>query len=86
MFNISQFLKRATGKQGRELYFRKSIQDLLKERFDLEVPFEMISLKSGTIYIKNIPQSARTSIFIKKTAILQEINRIQDIYVILDVR
>lgn len=85
-FNIGDFLKRATNKQAQELYFRQSVKDVLKNKFDTDINFDAISLKGGVIYLKNISQAARMAIFIKKQQVLLELNNNQNIYKIIDIR
>jgi len=86
MFNIRDFLKKASGRQTKELFFRQTVQEVIKANLGVELPIEAISLRSSTIYLKNISQAARSVIFIKKTQILDQLNKKQDFYKINDLR
>ena len=86
MFNIRDFLKKATNKQTKNLFFRKVVEETLKRHVNIEVPPESISIKSSIIGIKNISQGARSAIFIKKQAILEDLNKVQDIFKVKDIR
>ncbi len=86
MFNIRDYLRRATGVQARELYFRRAVQEALKKLAGIDLPFESISSKSGTVELKGISQEARSAIFIKKAALIAEINKEQDVRPIKDIR
>ena len=86
MKRISEFLARFRNIQARESLIRLAIQQALKSRLVLEVPLESISCKGATITLKGVDQTARSAIFIKKEAILKEINGLQSIRIIKDIR
>jgi len=75
MFNIDQFLKRFRKIGGDSTQMRAIISSTLKNLTKIDVPIESIEVKSSKIYIKNISQTARSEIYIKKVALLEEINR-----------
>jgi hypothetical protein len=52
----------------------------------VEIPLESITFKSTTIELKNVPQSLRSVIFIKKNAILKAVNEAQAIRQVTDIR
>ncbi|MFA6404622.1 MAG: hypothetical protein WCW03_01320 [Candidatus Paceibacterota bacterium] len=75
MFNISNFLKRIQSTRTKELYTRSQIIDVLKKLLPIDLAEEGIIIKNNTIKIKNISQGAKTTIFMKKQQILDEINK-----------
>ena len=75
MFNISQFLERLKKISGSSINIRIEISKVISKQLGLEIPIESIEIKLPKIYIKNISQAARSEIFIKKEAILKEINK-----------
>ena len=52
---------------------RTTIKEMIKKHVGIDVPIENIAPKNGIVTLKNISQSARTAIFIKKEKILEEL-------------
>ena len=52
----------------------------------IEVPVESIAIKAGTVSLKGINQADKSTIFIKKQALLKDINASQTIRKIDDIR
>jgi len=86
MFNIKDFFAKIEGAQAREMAVRESVREAIKKHSGLEVPLETISFNSGTAVLKNIGQTARSVIFIKKVAILDDVNAAQSLRKVTDLR
>jgi len=86
MKSISEFFGRFRNIQVRESLVRLAVQQALKSRLVLEVPLESISCKGATVTLKGIDQAARSALFIKKESILKEINGLQTVRIIRDIR
>jgi hypothetical protein len=79
MKNISEFFKRIGGVQAKELALRGSIQAVIKELVDIEIPVGSITVKSGVITLKGISHGARSNIYINKQKILNQLKDFSDI-------
>ena len=86
MLNIGQFFKKIQNKYTQELFIRTLIKEHIQKHIGIVIPVEDISFKSGDIILKNISQTARSQIFIKKQALLQRINEVQQAKKIGDIR
>ena len=86
MLSISQFFKRIQNKHSKELFVRSVIQAAIKKYAGVEVLLEDITFGSSGVVLKNVSGAARSQVFIKKQAIIAEINAGQDIRHIGDVR
>jgi hypothetical protein len=86
MKNISEFFKRIGGIQAKQIALRASIQAAVKESIGLEIPLGDISVRSGSVTLKGLSQSARSVLFIHKLKILTTINDLQSIEKITDIR
>ena len=86
MLKISEFFKRIQGKQAKEFLMRSSVQSVVRKYTGVDIPLESISLNSDVVTLKDISQSARSAIFIKKQAILAEINSAQTIRTITGIK
>lgn len=75
MFNIEQFLGKIRARQTSGEAVRIAVIEALKEYVGLEVIGKDVEIKPPQIFLKNIPQTARTEIFIKKKSILENINK-----------
>ena len=73
MFNINQLLERMRVIRNSDIGLRVAVQTALKKISSFDVPVEAIQIKSGKVFLKNIPTAARSDIFIKKSRILEEI-------------
>ena len=74
------------GIQARESLVLIAAQQALKKQFAIEVPLGSISRKGSLITLKGIDQATRSALFIKKEAILKEINGLQSVRTIRDIR
>lgn len=86
MFNIRDFLKKASNKQAKEIIFRQAVRDSVKKIANIDVLLDNVHVKSSVVFLKDISQAARSVIFVKKQAILEELNKSQDAYKISDIR
>lgn len=85
-FNISQLLNKIRSIQAKGALQRKIVHDSILKNIRLDIPIENISIKSTIITLKNISQSAKSEIYIKKQVILEDINKDQKIVVARDIR
>jgi len=86
MFGIGDFFKRIQGGFAKELFLRKAIADAVKKCANIDVAVEDMSVKDGIVNLNKISQAARSVIFIKKQAILAEINGQQAGVLVKDIR
>jgi len=76
MKGISEFFKRIGSVQAKEMALRGSIQAVVKELTDIDVPIGDIIFKSGIVTLKKIPHGARSVIFIKKQKVIEKLNSV----------
>ena len=74
MFNIKGLLVKINSLRAKGVIERESIRGIIKKHIGLDIYVNDIELKSGVIRFKNISQSAKSAIFIKKQNILADIN------------
>ena len=86
MIGIGDFFKRIKGLHAREVLVRTIIQDAIKKHTGVDIPLDSISFSAGSIVLKSASNSLRSAIFIKKTAILADVNAGQDLKKIVDIR
>jgi hypothetical protein len=86
MFNIAGFFKRIQNTHTKELFIRSIIGAAIKKYTSNEVPIESITFNSSTVILKNVSQSLKSAIFVKKQSILKEINSEQTIRIVSDIR
>lgn len=86
MLNISEFFKRVQGKHAKEIVIRSVIRDAVKNHARFDIPIESISFNSNIAVLEGITAMARSQLYIKKQAILSEINSQQQIRLISDIR
>jgi hypothetical protein len=86
MFSIAQFFARIQNVRSKEVFVRSAIQNTINEVLKVNIPLEAITFKSTTVELKNIPQTLRSVIFIKKGALLKAINEAQAIRQVTDIR
>lgn len=86
MFGISHLFERIKNTYGREVVVRGAIQAGVKKFTSTEIPLDSISFSSTTVILTGVSHIIRSVIFVKKKAILQEINRSQTIRVVTDIR
>ena len=86
MFGIGKFFERIQNSYTKEIFVRSTIIDALKKIVNIDVSIKDISIKGDTLSISGISQSARSVIYIKKESIMKEINGIQKIKQINNIR
>ncbi len=74
MFGISGFFKNIQNAFTKEVLLRMSIKEAIKKHVGVEIKIEDIACKNGIITIKQANSSLLSTIFIKKTKILAELN------------
>jgi len=72
MFNISSFLKRATGLLDSGELKKKEIQCIIKKYTNYECPRELIDIQKDTLVLKINP-AYKMALFMKKNQILEEL-------------
>ena len=75
MKGISEFFKRIGGIQAKEIALRGSIQAVVKELINTDVPMGDITFKSGVVTLKNLSHGARSVVFIQKQKIIEKLNK-----------
>jgi len=86
MLSIGKFFERIQNVRMKGYILRKVVQESMKNHVGLEVPMEAISIHSSAVILKNVSQSLRSAIFIKKGSVLKEINEKQTVREITDIR
>lgn len=86
MFNINQFLNKIRAHRSTDEHVRFAVCKALLSQVKMTVPPEAVEIKPPRIFIKNISQVARSEIFIKKEALLAEINVSHKGRVLTDIR
>lgn len=86
MFSIGDFFKRIQSVQSKEIYIRSVVQDVIKKHVGVEIPINDISFKSDVVNLKNISSAAKSALFIKRNAVIKEINEVQQVREVKDVR
>ena len=85
-FNISQLLNKIRSVQAKGALERSIVHDSLLKNIGIDIPIPNISIKSMIVTLKNISQSAKSAIYIKKQAILEDINKGQESIIARDIR
>jgi methylphosphotriester-DNA--protein-cysteine methyltransferase len=86
MLNISEFFKRIGGVQAKEVAKRDAIRVAIKQFIDIDVPITSISFKSTVANLKDVSQTAKSVIYMKKKAILDRANTIYGSIIASDIR
>ena len=86
MFNIGGLFEKIKKLHAREVGVRVIVVETVLKFTGITVPINDIEIGNSTLHIKNLNQSAKSIMFIKKQPILEEINNIQKIFVIRDIK
>jgi hypothetical protein len=86
MFNISHFLEKIRGIQAKSAFERIIVHNVILKNIGIDIPIENVSIKSTVITLKNISQSAKSAIYIKKLLLLEDINKNQNNIIAKDIR
>jgi hypothetical protein len=73
MKSIGDLFARIKNVQAKEVFLRTAVQQALKKAANIDCTINDISFKGGSVQVKNISQTAKAQMFMKKTAILKEI-------------
>lgn len=83
MLNIGQFFKRIQNKHTQELYLQEIIKGAIQKYTGMSVEFERVG---SEIKIKKASAALKSHLFIKKEAILTEINSQQQTIIMTELR
>ena len=86
MFNIAEFFKRVQGNHAKEFFLREVVRTAVKKNTSVDIAITEMAFSSSVITFKNISSSLRSALFIKKQAILADVNASQSIRIITDIR
>jgi hypothetical protein len=86
MIGIADFFKKIKGSFAKEVFVRNAIKEAVKKYAGADVNIEDVSFQGSTAILKNINQSARSTVFIKKHSIIKEINSAQNVRIVSDIR
>jgi hypothetical protein len=86
MFGIGHLFKKIQSSYAKELFLRMAVADSLRNLVGIEVGVENIKFKDSLVTLTNINQADRSTIYIKKEALLKEINKLQTVKKVLDIR
>lgn len=74
MFGIGKFFNNIQNSFGREVVLRTVIKEAVKKIASIDIDITDIECKTPVIKLKKLDSAALSIIFIKKAAILKEIN------------
>lgn len=86
MRSIAEFFKNIKSRQARSAHLRTVVQEAVERHARVTLPLEAISLLAGTAVLKGVDQTAKSVIFIKKPAILEEIKAKSNGGAVVDIR
>lgn len=86
MFGIGDYFSKIKNSFTQELFIRKAICDAIKEVTGADIPIEGVKFKSGTVNVSGVSSELKSTIFIKKRAILEKIGQKQNIRTVNDIR
>ncbi len=86
MIGIGEFFKKIRDVRAKEVMARSAVRDAIKKHTAAEVPVEHISFRAGAAILGGLSQAARSAIFVKKPAILEEIARLPGARAVTDIR
>lgn len=86
MRSIGEFFSRIQNRHSQELYIRSAIVESIKKVTTVSVPMDKISFKGASIVLQGVTHTEKSHIFLKKTAILKDIESKNIGRVIRDIR
>lgn len=86
MLNIGQFFKKIQDKYNQEILLRSTIKEAIRSQSGVDVPLESVNYKNGLVTLAGLTQTARSQVFIKKQAIIEQINSRQNTKTVTDIR
>jgi hypothetical protein len=73
MKSIGDLFARIKNLQANEVFVRTAVQQALKKAANIDCALGDISFKGFSVQIKNVSQTAKAQLFLKKSAVLKEI-------------
>jgi hypothetical protein len=86
MLNIGEFLNRIKSARAKQFLVRDVVRDSIQKISGVIIPAEAVLIRSSTAELKNVNQADRSTIFIKKQRIIEDINSNQTLKKIDDIR
>jgi hypothetical protein len=86
MLDIKKFFEKIQNTRAKEIFLRQAVKESIEKHTPVKISLESISFSSTTVVLKNLNQSARSTIFIKREAILKEIGERQLGRAVTDIR
>lgn len=85
MLSIGDLFGKIKNLQAREISFRTSVCASVKKHTGIQLEIESVVYSKGKITLKNLSHSAKSLVFMKKGAILSEVNALQDVHQVKDI-
>jgi len=86
MLGIGEFFKKIQSVRTREVLIRTTIQQAIKKHTGVEISLDAMSFSGDAVVLKLANSSFKSALFIKKNAIIEEINRGQSLRKVGDIR
>jgi len=86
MKSIGEFFVKIRGKHAEEIFLRTIVQKSVKELSGADVPLEAIGFKPKTLILRGLSQSAKSAVFVKRTAIIKDLGSRQNARPIQEIR
>lgn len=74
MKSIGEFFAKIQGRQAQKILIYKIVQEAVNKQVNVDLDLAAVSFKAKSVVIKGLSQTAKNQLFIKKPAILKEIN------------
>jgi hypothetical protein len=86
MRSIGDFFKRIQNTRASGFFLQSEISEIVKKITNITIPPESIKISSSKVVLNGISQAARSEVFIKREAILTEINKVAGKVKITEIR
>jgi hypothetical protein len=86
MLNIGDLFKKITSKYAQEIFLRKTVADAINFHTKTNFKDKDIKIDSTIVTLMNASSSAKSAIYIKKSKILDDINKNQTVRKITDIK
>ena len=86
MIGLKDFFKKIQNRHTTELFVRSVIQASIKKYTGGDISFDSISFSASSVVLKDISSGLKSALFIKKNAIISDINSNQSNKVVTDIR
>jgi len=70
MKGIGELFGLIKNRYAKEAYLRSIVKEIVSVQAKVELPIEKISFRNGKVLLKGLDQASKSSIFVKKQAIL----------------